>query len=74
MNIYICICREIYIYIFPLLLFFNQKNESFTITYNDTDSYNLDLVKCVFGQDFQGVSPQTSVCVSASDLRGWLIN
>ena len=65
---------QINIFFFPLLLFFNQKNESFTITYNDTNSCNLDLVKCVFCQHFQGISPQTSVCARASDLPGQLIN
>ena len=42
-----------------LLLFFNQKNENFTISYNDTNSYNLGLVKCVFCQDLHGNSSQT---------------
>ena len=52
---------QINIFFFPLLLFFNQKNDNFTVTYNDTNSYNLGLVKCEFCWDFEGYSSKTSV-------------
>ena len=55
MSIYIC--REE-----SFALFFNQKNQHFTIIYNDTSSFNLGLVKCEFCRDFQGNSSQTLVC------------
>ena len=65
---------QINIFFFPLLLFFNQKNESFTITYNDTNSCNLDLVKCVFFWHLQGSRSQTSQCFSASESPRKLMN
>ena len=56
-NTSIYICREEL-----FTLFFNQKNQHFTIIYNDTSSFNLGLVKCEFCRDFQGNGSQTSVC------------
>ena len=65
---------KIYVHIFaectPLLLFFNQKNQKFTITYNDDNSYNLGLVKCVFRQDLKGNSSQ--ILVFQNHLKGLL--
>ena len=49
MKIYIHILAECT----PLLLFFNQKDENFTITSNDTNSYNLGFVNVYFARIFR---------------------
>ena len=47
---------KIYVHIFaectPLLLFVNQKDKNFTITSNDTNSYNWGLVNVYFARIF----------------------
>ena len=59
-------CMKIWVCAFvewiPLLLFFQEKKQHFTLTSNDTNSYNFVLVNHEFHLDLQGNSSQTSVC------------
>ena len=71
-------CMKIWVCAFvewiPLLLFFQEKKQHFTLTSNDTNSYNSGLVKCVSHQDFCGNSSQTLICFRSSEPPGGRID
>ena len=55
-GIFYILCMKIQVFTFielTDLLFFKQKNNKFTIIYNDTKSYNFGLVNCEFHLDFE---------------------
>ena len=71
-------CMKIWVCAFvewiPLLLFFQEKKQHFTLTSNDTNSYNFVLVNHEFHLDLQGNSSQTSVCFRITWMALWKEN